>query len=55
MGLAVVPVLPYLFDAPVEHASDVIFEWAEHRWHTHVAEKKRMEREAVVLVKEKVD
>jgi len=27
MGLAVVPLLPYMFDHPVEHATDRIFEW----------------------------
>lgn len=25
------PVLPYLFDQPVEHATDVAFEWVEKR------------------------
>ena len=29
-GLAIVPVLPYLFDKPVEHATDLAFEWVEH-------------------------
>ncbi|KAF9818357.1 hypothetical protein IEO21_02872 [Rhodonia placenta] len=28
-GLAIVPVLPYLFDKPVEHATDAAFEWIE--------------------------
>ncbi len=28
-GLAIVPVLPYLFDKPVEHATDIAFEWIE--------------------------
>lgn len=28
-GLAIVPVLPYLFDTPVEHATDIAFEWIE--------------------------
>ena len=28
-GLSIVPVLPYLFDKPVEHATDVAFEWIE--------------------------
>lgn len=28
-GLAIVPVLPYLFDHPVEKATDVAFEWVE--------------------------
>ncbi|KAI1788990.1 mitochondrial 18 KDa protein-domain-containing protein [Ganoderma leucocontextum] len=28
-GLAIVPVLPYLFDEPVEHVTDVAFEWME--------------------------
>lgn len=28
-GLAIVPVLPFLFDEPVEHVTDVAFEWVE--------------------------
>ncbi|EJF62890.1 mitochondrial 18 KDa protein-domain-containing protein [Dichomitus squalens] len=28
-GLAIVPVLPYLFDKPVEHATDIAFDWIE--------------------------
>ena len=28
-GLAIVPVLPYLFDKPVEHVTDTAFEWIE--------------------------
>ncbi|KAH9943137.1 mitochondrial 18kDa protein, partial [Epithele typhae] len=28
-GLAIVPVLPYIFDKPVEHVTDVAFEWIE--------------------------
>ncbi|PPR02475.1 hypothetical protein CVT24_002024 [Panaeolus cyanescens] len=30
-GLAVVPALPYLFDHPVEHATDRIFDWIRER------------------------
>ncbi|KAI0068971.1 hypothetical protein BV25DRAFT_1792807 [Artomyces pyxidatus] len=30
-GLAIVPALPYLFDHPVEVATDRIFEWLEHK------------------------
>ncbi|KAH9850088.1 mitochondrial 18 KDa protein-domain-containing protein [Lenzites betulinus] len=30
-GLAIVPVLPYLFDKPVEHVTDVAFEWVEQQ------------------------
>ena len=30
-GLAIVPVLPYLFDKPVEHATDYAFDWIEKR------------------------
>lgn len=26
-GLAIVPVLPYLFDHPVEHVTDGVFDW----------------------------
>jgi len=32
-GLAAVPLLPYLFDAPVEKATDVAFEFLEEKWH----------------------
>ena len=28
-GLSIVPVLPYIFDKPVEHVTDVAFEWIE--------------------------
>ncbi|KAI0722151.1 mitochondrial 18 KDa protein-domain-containing protein [Cerioporus squamosus] len=28
-GLAIVPALPYIFDKPVEHVTDIIFEWIE--------------------------
>jgi len=28
-GLAIVPVLPYLFDKPVEHATEAVFGWIE--------------------------
>jgi mitochondrial fission process protein 1 len=28
-GLAIVPVLPYLFDHPVEKVTDAAFEWIE--------------------------
>lgn len=30
-GLAIVPVLPYLFDKPVEHVTDAAFEWIENQ------------------------
>ena len=30
-GLAIVPALPYLFDHPVEAATDHVFEWVEHQ------------------------
>lgn len=30
-GLAIVPILPYLFDKPVEHVTDAAFEWIEHK------------------------
>ncbi|KAI0771950.1 mitochondrial 18 KDa protein-domain-containing protein [Trametes elegans] len=30
-GLAIIPVLPYLYDKPVEHATDFAFEWIEKR------------------------
>jgi fission process protein 1 len=30
-GLAIVPVLPYLFDHPVEHAMDSVFDWIREK------------------------
>jgi mitochondrial fission process protein 1 len=30
-GLAVVPVLPYLFDRPIEHITDEAFDWIKGR------------------------
>lgn len=30
-GLAVVPILPYLFDHPVEHATDRAFHWIRQK------------------------
>ncbi|KAI0728780.1 mitochondrial 18 KDa protein-domain-containing protein [Fomitopsis betulina] len=39
-GLAIVPILPYLFDKPVEHATDVAFEWIEKR----IVEQKEKEQ-----------
>ncbi|KAI0036014.1 mitochondrial 18 KDa protein-domain-containing protein [Vararia minispora EC-137] len=30
-GLAVVPILPYLFDHPVERVTDTVFDWIEER------------------------
>ncbi|OSC98719.1 hypothetical protein PYCCODRAFT_1447299 [Trametes coccinea BRFM310] len=30
-GLAIIPILPYLYDKPVEHATDIVFEWIEKR------------------------
>ena len=44
-GLAVVPVLPYLFDKPVEHATDYFAEWLEHRWYEHKAAQKKVEKD----------
>jgi mitochondrial fission process protein 1 len=40
-GLAVVPLLPYLFDHPVETATELAFKWIE--------EKVRESREAASL------
>lgn len=31
-GLAVVPLLPYLFDEPVEHVTDYAFDWMKKKW-----------------------
>lgn len=32
-GLAVVPLLPYLFDEPVEHVTDLAFDWMKRKWY----------------------
>jgi fission process protein 1 len=44
-GLAVVPVLPYLFDKPVEHVTDRAFEWAEDWWLQNRARNLRAKKE----------
>ena len=31
-GLSIVPVLPYIFDKPVEHVTDIAFEWIEKQF-----------------------
>jgi mitochondrial fission process protein 1 len=31
VGLSIVPFLPYLFDEPVEHVTDKVFEWIKIR------------------------
>ena len=31
LGLSCVPALPYLFDHPVEKATDIAFEWVEEQ------------------------
>ena len=30
-GLAIVPILPYLFDHPVEHVTDKAFDWIRQK------------------------
>lgn len=42
-GLALVPALPYLFDHPVEKATDAAFEWIEGKVVERDAAKKREE------------
>lgn len=39
-GLAVVPLLPYLYDGPVEMATEAAFEWLEEKWFAHRAERR---------------
>ncbi|KAL5527131.1 hypothetical protein ACEPAG_5922 [Sanghuangporus baumii] len=48
IGLAAVPFLPYIFDKPVEEATDAAAEWLEHRWLEHQAGKKRVKKEIKV-------
>jgi len=31
-GLAVVPLLPFIFDEPVEHVTDFAFDWMKKKW-----------------------
>lgn len=38
-GLAIVPILPYLYDKPVEHATDFAFDWIEKKLIQANAEK----------------
>ena len=44
-GLAVVPILPYLFDKPVEHATGSVAEWLEHRWYEQKAAQKKLDKD----------
>ncbi|KLO15755.1 hypothetical protein SCHPADRAFT_902127 [Schizopora paradoxa] len=44
-GLAVVPILPYLYDAPVEAATEFVFEMFEEKWYHRVAAARRREEE----------
>ncbi|EJD00898.1 uncharacterized protein FOMMEDRAFT_21364 [Fomitiporia mediterranea MF3/22] len=44
LGLAAVPFLPYLYDKPVEFATDSVAEWLEHRWYEHKATEKQLEK-----------
>lgn len=44
-GLAVVPILPYLFDKPIEHMTDSAADWLEHRWYEHKAEQKKLNKD----------
>ncbi|KAG7097256.1 hypothetical protein E1B28_004622 [Marasmius oreades] len=42
-GLAIVPTLPYIFDHPVEHVTEKVFEWIKERLakqNTHVGKDK---------------
>lgn len=42
-GLAIVPVLPYLFDHPVEKATDRVFDWLREKLIEAKRNKKRDE------------
>ncbi|KAF8607642.1 hypothetical protein BDV93DRAFT_519667 [Ceratobasidium sp. AG-I] len=42
-GLAVVPFLPYLFDHPVEHATDRVFDWIKEQVVRENAQKAKKE------------
>lgn len=56
-GLAVVPFLPYLFDKPVEHAVDYVFEKIEHRLtenHAAVSKASKKVDDVVQAVKDEL-
>lgn len=38
-GLAVVPILPFLFDEPVEHVTNYAFDWMKRKWSESATEK----------------
>lgn len=47
IGLAAVPFLPFVFDKPVEDATDAAAEWLEHMWLDRQAQKKRLKKDVV--------
>ena len=44
-GLAIIPILPYLFDKPVEHVTDTAFDWLEDKLIEHNKAAERTNRE----------
>lgn len=42
IGLSVVPALPYLFDAPVEHVTETMFKYLETQFVTDVGMKRAL-------------
>ena len=42
-GLAIVPILPYLFDHPVEHVTDLVFDWIRAKLIDNNTTKERKE------------
>ncbi|KAI0772632.1 mitochondrial 18 KDa protein-domain-containing protein [Irpex lacteus] len=45
-GLAIVPILPYLYDKPVEHATDFAFEWIQQKLMQQQAPGPNLEKSA---------
>ena len=43
-GLAIVPILPYLFDHPVEHVTDRAFDWIRTKLRENNTTKSNVER-----------
>lgn len=43
-GLAIVPILPYLFDHPVEHVTDRAFDWIRTKLIENSSTKSNAER-----------
>lgn len=55
MGLATIPALPYMFDEPVEHVIDYVFDQVEHFLFSSSSDKSKSTEELVEKSKSKVE